>query len=187
MMFFNLFFTFIILERTVELFIAKRNARYIESIGGYEVGKKHYYAILALHITFLIALFFEVNYRNKLPQYWFIPFVIFLITQVFRIWTIYSLGKFWNTRIYVVPNAVPVIKGPYRYLRHPNYVIVMLEIITIPLIFGAYLTAIIFPIINALILSYRIKVEENALKELTNYSIDMAETPRFIPRKKSKS
>jgi len=182
-MFFNLFFAFLILERTIELFIAKRNARLIKSIGGYEVGKEHYTAILILHITFLISLFIEANYRDDLPKYWLIPFSIFIIAQAFRIWIIYSLGKFWNTRIYVVPKSSPVVKGPYRYLRHPNYVIVMLEMITIPLIFSAYLTAIIFPTINVFMLSYRIKVEEKALTELTNYNEDMATAPRFIPRK----
>lgn len=181
-MFFNIFFIIIIIERNIELFIAKRNARFIESIGGYEVGKKHYSAILALHVTFLAALFFEANYKNNLPTYWFVPFIIFLLTQVLRIWIIYSLGKYWNTRIYIVPNSNPVIRGPYHYLRHPNYVIVMLEMITIPFIFGAYVTAIIFPIINAFILKYRIKVEEKALSELTNYNIGMSKAPRFIPR-----
>lgn len=186
-MFFNLFFAFIILERTIELLIAKRNARFIKSIGGYEVGKEHYPVILILHITFLSSLFLESIYRNYLPKYWFVPFIIFVIAQGFRIWTISSLGKFWNTRIYIVPNTNPVIKGPYRYLRHPNYVIVMIEMITIPLIFGAYLTSILFPIINAFVLSHRIKIEEKALIELTNYNIDMVTAPRFIPRKKSKA
>lgn len=186
-MFFYLFFTFLVLERSIELYIARRNARFIKSIGGYEVGKKHYIAIVILHIAFLTTLFIEVNYRGYLPKYWLIPFIIFLMAQILRIWTISSLGKYWNTRIYIVPNAEPVTKGPYRYLRHPNYVIVMLEMITIPLIFGAYLTAIIFPLINAFILSYRIKVEEKALKELTNYNIEMFETPRFIPWKRSKA
>lgn len=186
-MFFNLFFAFLILERLIELCIAGRNSRFIKSIGGYEVGEKHYLIIVLLHITFLAALFIEANYRNHLPEYWFIPFIIFVIAQALRIWVISSLGKYWNTRIYIVPNASPVTNGPYRYLRHPNYIIVMLEMITIPLIFGAYITAIIFPIINVLILSYRIRVEEKALKELTNYSLEMLETPRFIPWKRSKA
>lgn len=183
MYFLDFFFAFIVLERLIELYIAKKNAIYIEAIGGFEVGKAHYKYIVLLHILFLISFYIESRIRDALPAYWLIPFIFFILIQIVRYWIISSLGRFWNTRVYVVPNSEPINKGPYRYLRHPNYLVVILEMITIPLIFGAYFTAFIFPVLNAFLLSTRIKVEEEALFANTQYQSSMKNKPRFLPKK----
>lgn len=182
-MFLDLFLAFVIGERLIELFISKKNAKYIQSLGGYEVGKKHYPFIVILHIMFLTSFYLESLIRPQLPSYWYIPFSFFVFLQVLRYWVIFSLGMFWNTRIFVLPNSKPINKGPYRFLRHPNYLIVILEMITIPLIFGSYLTMIIFPIINAVILYVRIKTEEQALTDIIAYEQEMKDVPRFVPKK----
>ena len=165
------FITIIVLQRVIELIIAKRNAIWIKSKGGYEVGKNHYPYIVLLHTLFFISLLIEVTTKEVVYTTWMlIPFLIFVVTQFGRIWALTSLGPFWNTRIMILPGASVIAKGPYRYMRHPNYFIVITEIAVIPLIFQAYWTAFIFSILNVVILSVRIKVEEKALKEATNYS-----------------
>lgn len=178
-----LFFLFVAIQRLLELKIAKRNAIYIQSLGGFEVGKDHYSQIVYLHVIFLFSSLFEGLIANQLSSFWFIPFFIFIITQFVRIWAISSLGYFWNTRIFILPNAKPIKKGPYRYLRHPNYLIVMIEFITIPLIFSAYFSAVIFPILNIFVLTKRIKIEEMALSTYNEYDKEMTYTPRFFPKK----
>jgi len=153
--------------------------------GGYEVGSRHYPVIVLLHITFLASVYFEAKLEAP-PSWWIIPFVIFTAAQGLRIWILTSLKEYWNTRIIISPNEKPVVNGPYQYLRHPNYVIVMVEMITIPLIFGAYLSAIIYPLLNAFVLSFRIQIEEQALNQL-HYQEVMEHTPRFIPFTKGKN
>ena len=92
---------------------------------------------------------------------------MFLLVQPLRYWAIFSLGESWNTRILVVPGAKAVGRGPYRYLKHPNYVVVVVEILAFPLIFGAWITALVFTVLNAAVLSVRIREENRALAELT--------------------
>jgi methyltransferase len=93
---------------------------------------------------------------------------LFLLVQPLRYWAILSLGENWNTRILVVPGANLVRRGPYRYLSHPNYVVVVVEILAFPLTFGAWITALVFTVLNAAVLSLRIREENRALAELTN-------------------
>lgn len=129
-----------------------------------------------------VAFFSEVYLLNaKPPSWWLIPFVLFLIAQVIRIWAISSLGVYWNTKILLLPGAKVVAKGPYRFMRHPNYTVVSLELLVIPLIFGAYYTAILFTILNILMLRVRIPVEEKALMELTDYENSHGQKQRFFP------
>ena len=97
---------------------------------------------------------------------WPIPAALFLLVQPLRYWSIRSLGGYWNTRILVVPDAKLVARGPYRYLRHPNYVVVAVEVATFPLIFGAWVTALVFSGLNAALLFVRIREENRALVEL---------------------
>jgi methyltransferase len=101
-----------------------------------------------------------------LPAYWSVSFSMFLLAQPLRYWALFSLGENWNTRILVVPGAKPVRRGAYRYLSHPNYVVVVVEILTFPLIFGAWITALVFTALNAAVLSVRIREEDRALAEL---------------------
>ncbi len=185
-MFFYVLILFIVLQRMMELMIAKRNRKYIQAIGGFEVGNRHYPAIVLLHVLFFISLLIEGN-QTSMPTWWPIPFIVFVFAQLVRIWVISTLGRFWNTRIFIVPDSKPIKTGPYRYLRHPNYLTVIIELLSIPLIFGAYYTAILFSVMNALILLIRISIEEQALVRYTDYLQQMDNTPRFIHIKQTKN
>ncbi|MCT8137168.1 isoprenylcysteine carboxyl methyltransferase family protein [Anaerobacillus sp. CMMVII] len=179
---FYIFIFFVISQRIIELFIAKRNAIWIIKKGGYEVGREHYKFIVILHALFFISLLTEVTLNKPSFANWvIIPFIIFLFAQFGRVWALTSLGPFWNTRIMVLPGAKVIAKGPYRFMRHPNYFIVITEIALLPLIFQAYWTALIFTLCNALILSVRIKAEEQALQEATDYQDVFKKRGRFVP------
>ncbi|TCP23817.1 methyltransferase [Scopulibacillus darangshiensis] len=187
MIFFFIIFALVVIQRIVELRIAKTNERFMKEKGAFEAGKSHYKWMVTLHVLFFISLFVEVITFHKTPAQWFwIPLCLFIISQVVRVWALQSLGRFWNTKIIVLPGAKVVAKGPYKYIRHPNYFIVMTEIITLPLIFQAYITAVVFAILNIIILSIRIPIEEKALAEATNYSHVMKSRSRFMPRDNSK-
>ncbi|WP_048825203.1 isoprenylcysteine carboxyl methyltransferase family protein [Bacillus sp. B-jedd] len=169
-MLFGFLITFVILQRLIELMIARRNEDRMKREGAIEFGSGHYPWMVLMHIGFFLSLFLEVLVLKKnVSPFW--PFLVslFLVAQAGRIWALASLGKYWNTKIIVLPGAEPVRKGPYRFLKHPNYVIVTLELLVIPLLFNAYITAAVFAILNAIMLSIRIPAEESALKKLTEY------------------
>ncbi|WP_179295565.1 isoprenylcysteine carboxyl methyltransferase family protein [Bacillus sp. FJAT-45350] len=173
----------VILQRLVELMIANRNADWIKAKGGYEVGEKHYKYIVFVHIGFFLSLLYEVvNFEKTILSWWWIPFLFFILAQIGRVWSLSSLGPFWNTRIMVLPGANVVAKGPYRFMRHPNYVIVATEIITLPIIFQAYWTAIIFTLLNLVVMSIRIPEEEKALMNVTDYNNTFMGRYRFFPK-----
>ncbi|WP_198020534.1 isoprenylcysteine carboxyl methyltransferase family protein [Anoxybacteroides tepidamans] len=168
--------------RVIELFIAKRNEKVLKAMGAEEVGERHYRLMVAMHALFLLSFLLEARYRGgALSPWWPLLFAMFLAVQTLRIWSIVSLGTFWNTKILVLPNANVVVKGPYRFLRHPNYLVVMLEFLLIPLLFQAYVTAIVFSLLNAYVLSVRISMEEKALVAMTNYEHHFHKRPRFLP------
>lgn len=171
-MLFYVFLTFLVFQRLVELVIAQNNERWMVEQGAYEVGKEHYKYIVLVHVMFILSLLIEVVYFEKEPSWWsWVPFLLFLFAQVLRVWSIASLGKFWNTKILILPQAQVIQKGPYRFFRHPNYIVVAVEILVIPLIFQAFVTAILFSLLNShILLSIRIPMEEKALKEATNYA-----------------
>ncbi|MBI4550954.1 MAG: hypothetical protein HY710_01690 [Candidatus Latescibacteria bacterium] len=133
-------------------------------MGGYEVGREHYKWIVLTHVLFFVGVMTEVTLTRRGVSL-YLPFwlVIFALAQAVRYWAIVSLGPFWNTRIYVVPGMVPLTRGPYRYLRHPNYAVVVVELLVVPLMFNAYATAIVISLLNAIMLSVRIRCEERAL------------------------
>jgi len=167
---FAIVISIVILQRLVELVVAKRNEKWMRSQGAIEAGSGHYPIMVAMHIAFFISLLAEVILLDRsLSSMWIILLVIFLTAQVARIWCLTSLGNFWNTKIIILPGADVVQKGPYKWVRHPNYIIVTTELLVLPLIFGAYSTAIIFTLLNVWMLSVRIPAEEKALKEATNY------------------
>lgn len=173
----------VVVQRVGELAISRRNSEWMESQGGYEVGQEHYNLILFIHLLFFIGIWIEVLFFRATPPSWaWVPFGIFVLTQILRYWCISSLGKYWNTRVWVVPGHKPQIRGPYRFMRHPNYVVVAIELLVFPVIFGAYLTAAIVTFINTLsMLLIRIPLEEYALKYATNYEEEMGEKRRFLP------
>jgi methyltransferase len=145
------------LQRLVELAIASRNTRALLAEGAYEVGRGHYPAIVFLHSAWLAALWLLV----LLGDFEFRPWaaIAYLAVQGLRLWTLKSLGRYWTTRIIVAPDAPLVRAGPYRYVRHPNYIVVVLEIALLPLALGSWPIALGFSIVNAIVLAWRIKVE----------------------------
>lgn len=164
-------FTIVVIQRLVELGVANRNERWIRSQGAIEVGASHYKWMVLMHTAFFVSLLVEVLFFNRpLSPFWGWLLAIFLLMQVLRVWCLSSLGKFWNTKILILPGANVQKKGPYRWVRHPNYVIVTTELIVLPLLFSAYYTAVLFLLLNLWMLSVRIPAEERALRELTNYN-----------------
>lgn len=164
--YFILLFSLLVSQRLGELVLAKKNAKWIRSRGGFEVGRDHYKYIVMIHLGFLLSLLGEVIWGGAVSPAWNgIPLLLFCLTQIARYWCIYTLGSFWNTRIFVLPEHPLVKKGPYRWVKHPNYAIVMIELSAFPLIFGAYYTAIFWSIVNyAFLALVRIPVEERALR-----------------------
>ncbi|ABO66773.1 MULTISPECIES: isoprenylcysteine carboxyl methyltransferase family protein [Geobacillus] len=168
--------------RLFELVLAKRNERYVKALGAKEVGARHYPWIVLMHILFLLSLAVEALRKGARPSpRWPFLFPFFLAVEGLRVWTILSLGRFWNTKILIVPDRPVVKKGPYRWIRHPNYVVVALEIVLLPLLFQAPMTALIFSLLNAIMLSIRITAEEQALSAFTDYKEAFQARPRFLP------
>lgn len=164
---FLLFLTFVILQRISELMLAKRNERTVRGEGAVEYDAGGYRIIVLMHTAFLVSFTAEYFLLGRsLSPYWLPLVCVFVAAQLLRYWAIRSLGKFWNTRILIVPGERLVTKGPYKYLRHPNYVSVVIEIAVIPLIFSCYITAAVFTALNLLALRRRIRIEESALSNL---------------------
>lgn len=149
-------------QRVAELLLARRNTRLLLAAGGTEHGAAHYPFLVLVHTAWLIALF--VGVPANAPMNWTL-LASFVALQGSRVWVIASLGRYWTTRIVTLPGHDLVRKGPYRWVRHPNYMIVAAEIATLPLAFGAWEIALVFSLLNAAILSHRIRVENSALAE----------------------
>jgi methyltransferase len=159
---------FVAAQRLFELVLARRNERRTRARGAVERGQRHYLSIVALHTLWLISTLVEGLLRGpELPAFWPVPLALFLLVQPLRYWAIFSLGERWNTKILVLPGKQPVRRGPYRYLDHPNYVVVVVEILAFPLIFGAWITALACTGLNAVVLSIRIREENRALSEFS--------------------
>ena len=148
------------LQRLAELGYARRNARRLLAAGGVEHGAGHYPLFVALHGAWLVALFVLVP--AEAPANWGL-LGLYGLLQLGRLWVIASLGRRWTTRVIVVPGAPLVTRGPYRFLRHPNYLIVALEIPVLPLAFGAWQIALGFGLANLALLAWRFRIEERAL------------------------
>jgi methyltransferase len=169
-------------ERIFELWLSKRNARCAFAHGGIEVARGHYAVMVGFHTAFLISCATEsLLHAPALPPVLAsVAIAGAVAAQALRYWSVVTLGENWNTRIIVVPGREPVTSGPYRYIRHPNYVAIGLEILCVPLIRGLVITAVIFSVGNALLLVGRIRLEERALGE--PYRRAFASRRRFIPR-----
>lgn len=150
---------FLIVQRLAELMLAVRNTQRVREAGGVEFGKAHYPLIVALHAVWLLGLGVAGHDRNLDPGW----FALFILLQAVRIWVIASLGARWTTRVIVMPGSAPIVRGPYRFLRHPNYLVVALEIAVVPLALGLPLFAAVFSLANAALLAWRIRVENQAL------------------------
>lgn len=153
-------------ERLAELVVSARNARWSFARGGVETGRGHFPAMVALHTALLVACVVEVVVADRpfLPWLGWPALVLVVASQALRWWCIGTLGPRWNTRVIVVPDLPLVARGPYRWLRHPNYVAVVVEGIALPLVHTAWVTALVFTVLNAvLLLRFRIPAEERAL------------------------
>ncbi len=162
-MIFLLFISFIIALRLGELLLAKRNAKWLLQNNAVEYGKEHYPVMVAMHTLFFVSLLVEYYYVTS-GAYSVFYMVFYGMVLLLKIWIIASLGKFWNTRIYHIAGFPLVKKGLYKYVKHPNYLIVIAEIAIIPLAFHLYYTALIFSILNVAMLYVRISVENKALQ-----------------------
>jgi methyltransferase len=154
-------------ERLVELVVSTRNAKWAFARGGVEYGQRHFPWMVALHTALLVAAFAEVVIADRpfLPWLGWPALVVTLLAQALRYWCITTLGHQWNTRVIVVPGMGLVRRGPYRWLPHPNYVAVIAEGIALPLVHTAWVTALGFTVLNAILLfGVRIPVEERALR-----------------------
>lgn len=150
----------VVAQRLIELAIARRNTRRLLAQGAVEVGQGQYPLIVILHAAWLAAL--AVLVPADAAPIW--PLLgLFALLQVARVWVIASLGQYWTTRVITLPGAPLVRRGPYRWLRHPNYLVVVLEIAVLPLAFGAIWIAVIFSALNTALLGYRIRIETAAL------------------------
>jgi len=150
----------IALQRLVELVIARRNTARLLAQGGREHAPGHYPVIVALHAAWLVAIVALVPPDTE-PDFWWLALLILM--QAARFWVLASLGPRWTTRIIVMPDAPLVARGPYRWMRHPNYAVVAVELIALPMVFGAVWIAIIFTVLNAAVLTWRIREEDRAL------------------------
>ncbi|NMH70454.1 hypothetical protein HF072_16860 [Bacillus sp. RO3] len=181
-MYFILFFFVLICQRLVELFIAKSNEEWMKRQGAREYGKAHYKMMVTIHIAFFVSLLIEGGFFHKgVNPFWPLLLTGFLLTQLGRIWVMSSLGRYWNTKIIVLPEAEAVSKGPYKYLKHPNYLIVTVEFLIVPLLFNAYWTLFIFALLNQFILAVRIPLEEQALRSETDYERIHLQTKGWLP------
>ncbi len=158
---------FIALQRAVELKLARRNEALVRARGAVEYGAQHYKYIVGLHVAWMIGMLVEAYFGPRtFPAFACYTFSLWLFLQLGRYWVIRSLGEYWNTKILVVPGTKLVRIGPFRFLKHPNYLIVALELALVPLTFGLYWTALIASFGNALVMSLRLPVENRALSSL---------------------
>lgn len=153
---------FVALQRLAELLLARWNSQRLLAAGGVEFGRTHYPAMVALHTAWLAGLWLFGRARSVDP----VLLGVFILLQAARIWVIASLGRRWTTRIIVLPAAPLVATGPYRWLKHPNYLIVALEIAVVPLALGLPVFAAVFTLLNALVLYHRIRAENAALAQV---------------------
>jgi methyltransferase len=148
------------LQRLGELWLSNRNTRRLLAEGAREVGASHYPLIVAVHALWLAALWWLARDR-PVDGFWL---AVFVVLQLARIWVVASLGRRWTTRIIVLPDAPLVRRGPYRFVDHPNYLVVVGEIAVLPLVFGLWRIALLFTLLNVAVLAVRIREENRALR-----------------------
>jgi methyltransferase len=181
---FLLLLIFLGLQRLLELRRSARNERRILELGGREHAPGQFRVMRWMHTAWFLAMIAEVFglQRPFNPSLALAASLAFLGGQALRYAAIHTLGERWTVRVMTLPGAKPVNQGIYRFIRHPNYLGVILEIGAVPVLHSAYLTAISFSIANALLLAWRIRTEETALKEQNNYEQVFAGRPRFLPK-----
>lgn len=149
-------------QRLWELWLADRNTKRLLAEGAVEVGAAHYPLFILLHASWLAAIAIVTPW-TMVPNLWWLG--LYAALQLGRLWVISTLGRFWTTRIITLPAAPLVRRGPYRFLRHPNYLVASLEIAVLPLAFGQVWIALVWSVANALLVGWRIRIEDRALRE----------------------
>ena len=169
MLWYTLLIALVGAERIAELVVSKRNLAWSRARGGTEYGAGHYPVMVVLHTALLAGCLIEVAalHRPFIPALGWPMLAVVVAAQGLRWWCITTLGRRWNTRVVVIPGAARVTGGPYRVIPHPNYVAVVIEGIALPLVHTAWLTAVVFTVLNAVLLRTRIRVENTALASLT--------------------
>ena len=177
------FLALLALERAVELGISRRHAAWALARGGVELGQRHFAVMKALHAAFFAACAGEVLllHRPFVPALAAPMLLLALAAHGLRWWAIASLGPHWNVRVIVVPGTRAVTSGPYRWLRHPNYLAVVVEGFAVPLVHSAWWTALGFTLANAALLAVRIRCEERALAQHCDYGARLGALHRFLP------
>ena len=153
---------FVTLQRLAELLLSQRNTKRLLARGAYEAAPEHYPFLVLLHASWIAVLWF----LGPGPPIEILPLIIFALLQLGRAWVIATLGDRWTTRIIILPGAPLVTSGPYRWVNHPNYWIVIGEFAVLPLVFGLPMIALIFSLLNAAMLYVRIRAENQALEML---------------------
>lgn len=149
------------MQRIGEMLYARHNTRCLLAAGAWEVGGGHYPLIVLLHAAWLAGLWYNLLSGSASPHPW--PGALYLLVQGLRVWVMVSLGRYWTTRVIIRPAGRLVRHGPYRFCRHPNYVVVALEVALLPLALGLWRYALFFSAVNAALLVWRVRVEELAL------------------------
>ncbi|MDH3911759.1 MAG: hypothetical protein OEU09_10700 [Rhodospirillales bacterium] len=149
-------------QRLAELIYGQRNSRRLLAEGAVETGTGHYPLLVLVHAGWLMALLILAS-RAPGVNWWLIG--LYGLVQIGRLWVLASLGRYWTTRLISMPGAPLVRRGPYRFLKHPNYLIVVAEVAVLPLAFGAWRTAVVFSVLNAALLAWRVRIENRMLAE----------------------
>lgn len=149
-------------QRLWELWLADRNTKRLLADGAVEVGAAHYPLFVVLHASWLAAIAIVTPW-TAVPNLWWLG--LYVLLQFGRLWVISTLGRFWTTRIITLPGAPLETRGPYRFIRHPNYVVASLEILVLPLVFGQVWIALVWSVANALLVAWRIRIEDRALQD----------------------
>lgn len=150
---------FVTLQRLAELALSQRNMKKLLARGAYEVAPEHYPFLVTLHASWLAMLWFF----GPGPPIEIVPLILFVLLQMGRVWAIAALGERWTTRIIILPGEPLVTSGPYRWVNHPNYLVVIGEFAILPLVFDLPVVAIVFSLLNAAMLAVRIRAENIAL------------------------
>ncbi len=150
------------LQRLAELAWSGANARRMRALGGVEVGQGHYGPLIGVHVAWLAGLWLLALDRSVDPLW----LAVYLILQAGRFWVLWTLGRRWTTRVIVLPNAPLIRSGPYRWINHPNYAVLAAEVAVLPLVFGLWMYALAFTLLNAIVIALRLRAESAALAPL---------------------
>ena len=180
---YTLFIVALAVERCCELWLSRRNASWAKRQGGVEYGAEHLPWMKLLHTGFFVGCLAEVWLLSRLFDVWLgtVCLIVAALAQGLRYWAIHTLGRRWNIAVIVLPGVPAVTSGPYRWLKHPNYVAVVAEGVAVPLAHSAFITAGVFSCLNALLLVVRIRCEERALREHCDYARRLGARARFWP------